>query len=141
MTTVRYCALVTIDAKGRAQARAMDPFPPDENLVVWLATNPNSRKVHEIRRNPHVVLYYFDSASQGYVSISGVARLVEDPKEKSRHWKAEWKAFYPERPKDYLLIAVTPEKLEVVIEKKGIVGTSRTWKPPTLTFHPPIKDD
>jgi general stress protein 26 len=134
MTTVRYCALITIDAHGRAQARAMDPFPPDENLVVWLATNPTSRKVREIRRNPHVVLYYFDSASQGYVSISGIARIVNDPKEKVRHWKEEWKAFYPNRPEDYLLIAVTPEKLEVVIEQKGIVGKSRTWKAPTVRF-------
>ena len=134
MTTVRYCALITVDANGRAQARAMDPFPPDENLVVWLATNPTSRKVREIRRNPHVILYYFDSVSQGYVSLSGSARIVNDPKEKSRHWKQEWKAFYPNRPKDYLLIAVAPEKFEVVIEQKGIVGKSRTWKAPTVRF-------
>lgn len=134
MATARYCALITIDARGRAQVRTMDPFPPDESMVVWLGTNPKSRKVREIRRNPRVALYYFDSASQGYVSISGLARIVDDPKEKSRHWKEEWKGFYLDRDKGYVLIAVTPEKLEVVIEKKGIIGDAKTWKPPTVRF-------
>jgi len=134
ITTARYCALITIDAKGRAQVRTMDPFPPDQNLVVWLGTNPQSRKVREIRRNPRVALYYFDAASQGYVTISGIARIVRDPKDKERHWKDEWTAFYPDREKGYVLIAVTPEKLEVVIEKKGIIGDPKTWTPPTVRF-------
>src|SRR6266513_371482 len=29
MTTTRYCALITIDKSGRAQARTMDAFAPD----------------------------------------------------------------------------------------------------------------
>ncbi|HXD33518.1 MAG TPA: pyridoxamine 5'-phosphate oxidase family protein [Pyrinomonadaceae bacterium] len=134
MTTTRYCALITVDGKSQAHARTMDPFPPDENLVVWLATNPRSRKVAEIRRNPRVTLYYFDAASQGYVSIYGRARVVDDPKEKARHWKNEWKDFYPDRVKSYLLIAVTPEKMEIVIVKKDIVGNSTRWTPPSVTF-------
>ncbi len=112
----------------------MDAFPPDENLVVWLGTNPISRKVREIRKNPRVALHYFDAASEGYVSISGIARIVTDPKEKARHWKEEWKGFYLDREKGYVLIAIKPTKLEVVIVKKGITGDSKTWKPPTVHF-------
>ena len=67
----RYCTLITQDSHGRAQARTVDPFPPDENMVVWLATNPRTRKVAEIRRNPRVTLYYFDRESQAYVTIYG----------------------------------------------------------------------
>ena len=134
MAAARYCALITMDAKGRPQARTMDPFPPADDLIIWLGTNPKSRKVAEIRNNPRVALYYFDSASQGYVTISGTARIVSDPKEKARHWKEEWKAFYPDRDQSYLLIAVTPEKLEVVSEKKGITGDANSWAPPTVRF-------
>src|SRR5690349_15566318 len=39
MNTSRYCALITTDAKGSVQARTMDAFAPDENMIVWLATN------------------------------------------------------------------------------------------------------
>ena len=134
IATARYCALITVDSKGRAHARTMDPFPPDENLVIWFGTNPKSRKVAEIRRHRRVTLYYFDRESPGYVTISGFARLVNNPAEKARHWKDEWKAFYPDREKGYLLIAVTPQELEIVNEKKGIVGDAHFWTPPTVRF-------
>src|ERR1043165_6219778 len=120
MNTARYCALITTDARGSSQARTMDAFAPDEKMIVWLATNPRSRKVAEIRRNPRVTLYYFDRDHQAYVTLYGTARLVNDAKEKSRHWKDDWKVFYPDRDKSYLLIKVMPERLEVVDTSKKI---------------------
>ena len=118
----------------------MDPFPPGDDMVVWLGTNPKSRKVSEIGKNPRVVLYYFDLPSQSYVTISGTGRIVDDSLEKKRHWKDEWKDFYPDREKGYLLIAVTPEKLEVVSVKKGITGDASSWNPPSVNFRtPPTK--
>ena len=134
MTTTRYCALISIDRYGHAQARTMDAFAPEENMIVWFGTNPLSRKVSEIRRQPRVTLYYFDRESQAYVTIHGTARLVNDASEKARHFKDDWKAFYPDRDKNYLLIEVRPLKLEVVNVKKGLVGDSRTWRPPTAEF-------
>src|SRR6266849_733933 len=109
MKTARYCALITLDSNGRPQARAMDPFPPEENMVVGLGTNPNSRKVAEILRSDHVTLYYFVSEDQAYVAISGRARIVQDARAKARYWKDEWKDFYPDREKDYVLITVIPQ--------------------------------
>jgi general stress protein 26 len=132
MNTARYCALITIDPTGRPHARAMDPFSPEEDMVVWLATNPKSRKVREIRRNQRVTLYYFVREDQAYVTISGRARIVRDAREKAKHWKDEWKDFYPDL--QYLLIAVKPEKLEVISVKQGIIGDSITWTPPAVTF-------
>ena len=136
ISNARYCALITLDASGRTQARTVDPFPPGDDMEVWIGTNPRSRKVAEIRRHPRVTLYYFDREAQAYVSISGTGRLVNDAAEKAKHWKDEWKDFYPNRAKDYLLIVVRPEKLELVNVKKGIVGDPRTWKPPSMSFAP-----
>jgi general stress protein 26 len=132
MNTARYCALITVDATGGPHARTMDPFSPAEDMVVWLATNPKSRKVREIRRNQRVTLYYFVSEDQAYVTISGRARIVRDAREKAKHWKDEWKDFYPDR--QYLLLAVKPEKLEVISVKQGIIGDSITWMPPAVNF-------
>src|SRR6476661_7943656 len=81
MRTSRYCALITSAAHGRTNARTMDAFAPDEKMIVWLATNPRSHKVAEIRRNPRVTLYYFDRENQAYVTIHGTARLVNDQDE------------------------------------------------------------
>lgn len=134
MTTARYCALITIDRSGRAQARTMDAFAPDEKMIVWFGTNPLTRKVAEIGRHPRVTLFYFDRENQAYVTIHGTARLVNDAQEKARHWKDDWKPFYPDRDKNYLLIEVRPLTLEVVNTKKGILGDPRTWRPPTVKF-------
>jgi general stress protein 26 len=130
----RYCALITLDFAGRPQARTMDPFPLGEDMVIWFGTNPRTRKVKEIRRNHIVAIYYFDPAAEAYVTIQGTARLVDDPREKARRWKDEWKAFYPDRGKSYILIAVTPERLEVVSEKKGITGDPKSWQPLSVVF-------
>jgi general stress protein 26 len=138
MTTTRYCALITTGRAGRSHARTMDAFVPEPDITVWLATNPRSRKVTEIRRNPKVTLYYFDRESAAYVTIYGTARLVNNKSEKAKRWKDDWKTFYPDRDKSYLLIKVTPERLEVVNVNKGIVGVSPTWRPLSVDFerHP-----
>jgi general stress protein 26 len=134
MTTARYCALITTERSGRAQARTMDAFAPDDQMIVWFGTNPRSRKVAEIRRRPRVTLYYFDRENQAYVTLHGMARLVNDASEKARRFKDDWKTFYPDRDKDYLLIEVRPVTLEVVNVKKGIIGDPKTWRPPTVNF-------
>ena len=134
MTTTRYCALITAGRAGRAHARTMDAFAPEADMTVWLATNPRSRKVAEIRRNPRVTLYYFDRESAAYVTVYGTARLVNNRQEKQRRWKDDWKTFYPHRDQSYLLIKVTPSRLEIVNVNKGIVGTSPTWQPLSVDF-------
>jgi general stress protein 26 len=136
MIAARYCALITSDETGRPQARTMDAFPPDDDMTVWFGTNPRSRKVKQIERDSRVTLYYFDPGAQGYVTMLGGARLVNDPREKKAHWKDGWTEFYPNRERDYLLIAVTPERFEVVSPKHGITGDSVTWLPPSIRLEP-----
>lgn len=134
MATARYAALITTGANGRINARTMDPFPPGDDMVIWFGTNARSRKVRELRRNSRVTVYYLDPVAQAYVTIQGTARLVNDRAEKARRWKDEWKAFYPDREKSYLLIAVKPQRLEVISVKAGLTGDPNTWAPHTVIF-------
>lgn len=134
MASARYAALITKGTNGRINARTMDPFAPAADMVIWFGTNPKSRKVREIQRNPQVTIYYVDPAAQAYVSIQGTARLINSQQQKERHWKEEWKAFYPDRDKNYLLIAVKPQRLEVISVKAGLTGNPITWEPHSVTF-------
>jgi general stress protein 26 len=136
MAAARYCALITVDSTGQPQVRAMDPFPPEEDMTVWLGTNSMSRKVKEIRNESRVTLYYADSEGGGYVSIAGTARLVDDEKEKARRWKEGWETFFRDQKERYLLIAVTPVKLEILSYKHGITGDATTWRTPSVIFEP-----
>jgi general stress protein 26 len=136
MQAARYCALITLDASGRPQARTMDAFPPEADMTVWLATNPKSRKVEQIRKDPRVTLYYFDASSQSYVTLFGRARLVDDVAEKGKRWKDDWKAFYPDRDASYLLMSVAPERLEILSPKRGIANDPVTWTPSSVDLGP-----
>jgi len=129
------CTLITIDEDGRARARAMDAFLPEEDFTIWFATNPKSRKVKQIEHDPRVTLYYFDKASSGYVMLHGHAQLIDNEKEKEMHWKEAWANFYPDYPAGYLLIKVVPDWLELISERHGIIGDALTWQPPIVHFN------
>jgi general stress protein 26 len=136
MTSIRYCAAITVDAEGRPQARTVDPFPPDESMTVWFATNAKSRKVAQIRRDARITLHYFDPARPelGYVTLLGRARLVDDEAAKRKWWKAEWEPVWPDRDKNHLPVQVVPERIEVVSPKNGIEGDALHWTPPAVDF-------
>lgn len=130
MVKARYCGLVTLDATGQPQARVVDAFEPEADFTVWIATNPATRKVSEIRADGRVTLLYVTGA-EGYVTLIGKAALVSDAAEKARRWKDDWLAFYKDKNRgdDYQLIRVTPSRLEVVSYAHGVLNDPTTWKP------------
>lgn len=128
MEAQQYCALITLDGTGLPQIRTMNPFPPDEAMVVWMATNTRSRKVEEIRKDPRVTLYYADHAkATGYVAMGGKAVLVDDMKEVLKRKRAYWDSAFPGL-KNIVLIKVIPERIDVINYKQGLTGDPVTWR-------------
>lgn len=141
MTAARFPALVTRAVTGESSARTIDPLLPDSSFVVRFATNPRSRKVREMVRDRRVTLFYFDPATQGYVSLSGTAHIVADPALKRRYWKPEWTPHYSDRSGGVTIVEVIPSRLEVVSVKAGITGDSVTWAAPVVRrFHPSLRE-
>lgn len=128
------CTLITLDSLGAPRARIMDPFPPQQNFVIWFGTNTQSRKVAEIINDPRCTINYYDKATAAYVSLYGTAEIVRDDRLCREFWKPEWQAFYPNYPDGYCLIKFTPDYLELISEKHGITGDPVTWKPATISF-------
>lgn len=132
---LHYCGLITVDESGQPQARTMNPFPPDDDMVVWMATNTRSRKIAEIRKNPRVTLYYSDmTKAEGYVSITGRAVLVDDMQEILKRKRAYWDQAFPGL-KNLVLIKVIPERLEVVNYKQGFGADPDTFRATSIPMH------
>ena len=131
-----YCTFITIGEDGQPQARIVDPLAPDAGFTIWIATNPLTRKVDQIRRNPRVTLSCFDAATSSYVTMLGRGELISDVAEKQRHWKADWSQIYKNgaRGNDVVLIRFTPARLEIVSESRGMVGDPKTWLPLSIDF-------
>ncbi len=121
---------------GQPQARVVDAFAPEEDLTIWIATKASSRKVGQVAADERVTLLYFDPAAQNYVTVIGTATLVRDPQEKAKHWKEAWAGFYTDKNRgdDYVLIRVTPRRLEIVAAALGMTSDPATWRPVILEF-------
>lgn len=128
------CALITLDENGLPNIRTMDPFPVENNFVIWFGTNKLSRKVKEIRNNPNVTIYYTNTTNNDYVVITGKAEIIDDKNEKEKRWKSEWEEFYPNRKETYTLIKVTPIGLDVLTSKHNLPPDKNTWRIPHIKF-------
>jgi general stress protein 26 len=133
-----YCALITLDDAGRPDVRTMNPFPPEEDMSVWMATNTRSRKIQQIRKDPRVTLYYSNHATAiGYVAVTGRAVLTEDPAEIQKRKRAYWDQAFPGL-KNLVLVKVVPERIDVLNYKAGTHVNAETWRTPSIEF-PPAK--
>ena len=58
------------------------------------------------------------------------------PRKSSGIGKKDWAAIYPHGAKDdgLLLIRITPARLEVVSDSRGMIGDPKTWRPLTIEF-------
>jgi len=124
-----YTTLITLDKNKQPRARIVEPFLPKQDFVIWMATNPKSRKVAQLKENSTTTLHYFDKSSLAYVSLMGKAFLVNDKTTKEEIWKDGWERFYPDKEKDYLLIKFIPKNLELISITGGFTGDKKTWKP------------
>ncbi len=126
-----YCALITLDSSGLPQIRTMNPFPPEEDMSVWMATNSRSRKVQEIRNNPNVSLYYANHKdATGTVVIHGEAVLVDDMEEKLKRKRAYWDQSFPDW-QYLLLIKIVAKEIEVLNYRCNFLNDPVSWRIPS----------
>ena len=129
-----YCGLVTIDSNGQPQVRTMNPFPVEDDLVIWFATSRGSRKVGELKASPKVAVYFADHiTAKGYVNISGNAEVIDD-KELLVKMKREYWEGIPNWKDIFVLIKIVPERLEVINYKHGLNNDPKTFKAPSVDF-------
>jgi general stress protein 26 len=89
-----YCFFITIDWSGHPHARMVEATSIETDFRVWMITGPETRKVGEIRENERAALAFSDNKGEGYVTLSGSARVVDDPAKKKLIWKFEYGAFF-----------------------------------------------
>jgi general stress protein 26 len=129
-----YCALATIDSTGQPEIRTMNPFPANDKLITWFATSRTSRKVREIRNNPKVCVYYANHVTaKGYVSITGLAEVIDD-KEVLIKMKRDYWSGIPDWQNKLVLVKIVPKRLEVINYKHQLNNNPDTFKAPSIDF-------
>lgn len=124
------CALITVDGNGQPRARTVRASAPGDDMTIWIATRPSTRKVEQIRGHDRVTLFFAVDEELSYVSVMGRATLHDHPAAAGAPRifdEDELLTFWPDYPEDYLLVRVEPIWLEVL--GHGIDAHPVTWRP------------
>ena len=135
VTAAGCAALITTDESGLPSSRPVRAFPSDDEFTkITIPTDQNSRKTHHVRNNSHVVLSYIDTTTRGYVTVVGEAVLNDRLEDKIAAWAEPFSSFWPGGPEseEYLLIDLTPQRMEIRSYTQGVAEEPTHWVPVTL---------
>jgi len=136
-----FVGLVTVDESNRPRVRTVrafrlkQPTTARERFTVFILTRPSTRKVDQIAKNPLVTLYFNENQRAAYATIMGRATVHRDPKNprlRSFLDSATVHFFWPAFPRDFVMLEVTPDWLELI--GPGIWNDPNTWRPQAVVF-------
>ena len=93
--SIRLVMLVTNDAEGALHSRPMSVLTI-EGDTVWFFTDANSPKAMEIGRDHDVLLTCANPSGQDFVSVQGVARVVQDAAKQKELWSEMARPWFPD---------------------------------------------
>lgn len=111
MRDLDFCMFTTRSSDGRLHARPMSNNGEVEfDGDVWFFSAAETRKVEEIEAESAVHLSYADIERYRFISMSGNAEIVRDPKKKRELWIKELERWFDDGPESesIVLIKVTP---------------------------------
>lgn len=112
---IDFCMLTTVNEQGDMHSRPMSSNGDiDAEGNLWFFTGLTSHKVTEIKKKDRVNVSFADPDNQRYVSITGRAELVRDPKKIEELWQPAFRMWFPEGKDDpeVSLLRVSLEKAE-----------------------------
>lgn len=111
---INVAMLVTETADGSLRSRPMVTQKTDAGGELWFFSDVDSAKVFEIESERHVNVTYADPSHDKFVSVSGVASLLNDRAKMRELWNPAAKAWFPGGADDprLTLIRVRPTAAE-----------------------------
>ena len=97
---VEVAMFTTTGVDGRLYSRPLGTQEVAFDGDLWFATSANSPKVAEIALNPRVNVGYSSPSKNTYVSVSGIAQIVDDRAKIDELWSPSMKLFFPEGKDD-----------------------------------------
>ncbi|WP_309083507.1 pyridoxamine 5'-phosphate oxidase family protein [Chelativorans sp.] len=101
------CMLVSRDGDD-LRSRPMAAYFDRDTHIIYFLTDADSHKKEELERDPHVALAFADTGSQTYLSVTGIAEILNDREKVRELWSTPAKAWWdsPDDPKIRVLKVV-----------------------------------
>lgn len=107
---IKYGMFTAHHGNGHLHSRPMTTLNRDERGgVLWFFMSRSGEPALDVETAPEVNVSYSDPGRDAYVSVSGMARIVNDPARKNALWSTFAQAWFPGGvgDPDLALIAVT----------------------------------
>lgn len=127
------CFLVTAGSDGVVDARLMQPFEWRRDEPIWFGTDPNTRKVQQIRQTGVATVCYQSPAGGAYATLRG-AIAEQDARAHRELWRDDWEQFFPGGADGdrYTLLRFDPTHIEVLDFASGIAPDPYGVRPAAL---------
>ena len=119
---IRFTMLTTVTSEG-PHARPMTTLEANPDGSLWFFGSTESRLVADIAANPAVGLAYADNGSADFVSVTGRARIVNDPAKAKELWNPALKAWFTDGVDDPKLALIEVQ-----------IGSADYWDAPDNRF-------
>ncbi|MDT8304718.1 MAG: pyridoxamine 5'-phosphate oxidase family protein [Anaerolineae bacterium] len=138
MEKAAFCFLMTGGPPGAISARLMQPYAPEDDLVVHFGASGNSRKAQELQRDGRATVAYQLAEEGAYVALLGQATVETALALRQRYWRESFTAFWPEGPEegDYAVLRFVPARIEVMHMERGVAPEPFGLRPAVL-----VKED
>jgi general stress protein 26 len=127
---IEFAMLTTVEDDGSLRSRPMATQRIEFDGDLYFFTKVNAPKVDEVERDFNVCVSYAAPEDQRYVSMSGLARLLDDRAKMEELWFPDLETWFPDGLQD-------PELTLLWIS----VTQAEYWEGPfgTLVFWPRVK--
>lgn len=99
---IRFAMFTTRHHNGHLHSRPMTTqnSAVEEDSSLWFFMARNGEPVADLITDPVVNVVYADPGEDSYVSVSGIAAVIEDPAKKRQLWSKLNEAWFPGGPTD-----------------------------------------
>jgi general stress protein 26 len=122
---VKYAMMTTVTSEGHLHSCPMTTSETSLGAKeIWFIGDKTSEAVADIKNNKQVNLSYVSQQDKDYVSINGVAELVEDKDKLDELWSPVYNAFYEhgKEDPDVQLIKIVPNGAEYWISGNSVLN-------------------
>ena len=111
---IHIAMLTTIGPDGHLRSRPMATQEADPDGTLWFFVGRSSQIAHDIRHRQQVNVSYAEDGSRSFVSVAGMARLVDDQERCRALWREEFMTWFPlgVGDPDLSLLRIEPEDVE-----------------------------
>lgn len=111
---IKFAMMTSVDDHGSLHSRPMTTQQSEFDGDLWFFTDKSTPKVDEIAREHRVNVSYADPSDDRYVSVSGMAEVVEDRAKMKELWNPAYKAWFPDglEDPDLVLLKVSVQEAE-----------------------------